>query len=371
MAQNITYCWRQNLLMTSTDPAFQDRSTDAEGAELHERLVGIADACLPGAGLGGYTLPEEVRFVIRRGRGSRLQDVQGRWYIDYVNGAGTLILGHAHPSVLAAVRAEAANGLHYFGTLNQPAIEFAEVLVKVIPCAEKVIYTATGSEATFFALRMARAFTGRNKILKFEGGYHGNHDYSTFSIFPAGASNYPVGRPDAGGIPDAVHSTVLVAPFNDLEALALIVKEHRADLAGIIVEPVQRVIFPQPEFLPGLRRICDVNDILLIFDEAVTGFRLALGGAQEYFGVIPDLAAYAKIIGGGGPLGGLAGRAEIMERADPRNHGQSDYPYVNGTLHGNPIAAAAGLATVGELEQPGFYDRLHARAGARCGMPRH
>lgn len=332
----------------------------------HEEYYAIAEACLPGGGLGGYALPEDVRFVIHHGEGSRLQDVRGRWYIDYVGGAGALILGHAHPALVEAAQEHVARGLHFFGTLNEPAILLARELVEAIPCADRIAYATTGSEATFYAMRMARAFTGRDRILKFEGAYHGNHDYSNFSVTPSALSNYPVGRPDSGGIPGPVQPTVLVAPYNDLEAVERIVKEHRADLAAIIVEPVQRIIFPLPDFLPGLRRICDENDVLLIFDEVVTGFRLAYGGAQEYFGVIPDLASYGKIVGGGGPLSCVAGRDDIIGLADPHHKGKPDYAYLNGTLHGNPIAAAAGLASLRELRKPGMYDSLHGRAQELC-----
>ena len=322
----------------------------------------IAEATLPGAGLGGHALPEDVRFIIQRGEGAKVQDVDGRWYLDYVGGAGANILGHAHPAVIEAVQAQVPNGLHHFGSLTDVAVELAETLVRLIPCAEKITFTTTGSEATFYALRMARAFTGKDKILKFEGAYHGNHDYSAVSLFPAAPANYPVGSVDTGGVPEALPPTVLVAPYNDLEAVSRIVESHAEELAAIIVEPVQRIIFPQPGFLEGLRRLCDKHGILLIFDEVVTGFRLALGGAQAYFGVIPDLASYGKIVGGGGPLGCVAGRAEIIERANPKHKGQADYAYINGTLHGNPVAAAAGLATITQLEQPGFYRTLREKA---------
>ena len=326
-----------------------------------------AEATLPGAGLGGYSLPEDVRFVIRRGVGSRVESVDGRWYIDYVGGAGANILGHAHPEVVEAVQEQVGKGLHFFGTLNDTAIELAEKLVDAIPCAERIVFTTTGSEATFYAMRMARAFTGRNKILKFEGGYHGNHDYASISVFPNAPSNYPSGGADSGGVPDVVPSTVLVAPYNGLEAVEQIVREHRDDLAAVIVEPVQRIIFPKAQFLAGLRRICDENDVLLIFDEVVTGFRLGFAGAQGLFEVTPDLASYGKIVGGGGPLGCVGGRADIVEGANPEKKGRSDYAYINGTLHGNPVAAAAGLATLNLLEKPGFYEDLHAKADVLTG----
>ncbi len=332
------------------------------GRSRQDALYETAEAVLPGAGLGGYALPEDVRFIFARGAGSRVQSVEGRWYIDYVGGAGANILGHAHPAVVEAVREQAGKGLHFFGALNEAAIVLAERLAASIPCAEELIFTTTGSEATFYALRMARAYTGKNKILKFEGAYHGNHDYSAVSVFPKAPGNYPAGSLDTGGVPDVLPDTVLIAPYNDLEVVERLVAEYGDDLAAIIVEPVQRIIFARPGFLAGLRRICDAHGVVLIFDEVVTGFRLALGGGQEYYGVMPDLASYGKIVGGGGPLGCVAGRAEIIDLADPKRKGAPDYAYINGTLHGNPMAAAAGLATLEVLSEPGFHTALHAKA---------
>lgn len=322
----------------------------------------LAEKNLPGGGLGSYSLPNDVRFVAVRGVGSRIQSAEGRWYIDYVGGAGANILGHCHPAVVEAVQRQVARGMHYYGTLNDTAVELAEKLVQLIPCADKLVFTTTGSEATFFAMRLARACTGRNKILKFEGAFHGNHDYAFVSVFPSRPAQYPIGSVNSAGVPAEVPGSVLVAPYNDLAVVEQIVAEHGADVAAIIVEPVQRNIFPQPGFLPGLRSICNRYGVLLIFDEVVTGFRLALGGAQEFFEVVPDLACYGKIVGGGGPLGCVAGRAEIIEAANPRKKGQPGYAYCSGTMHGNPVAAAAGLATIRELERPGFYASLHARS---------
>lgn len=335
---------------------------ETESRPAQDPLYQIAETTLPGAGLGGYSLPEDVRFIIKRGVGSRLEATDGRWFIDYVGGAGANILGHCHRNVVEAVQEQAGRGLHYFGTLNDTAIELSEKLVELIPCAEKIAFATTGSEATFYAMRMARAFTGRDKVLKFEGAYHGNHDYSSFSLFPTKPANYPAGTSDSGGVPQALQPTVLISPYNNLDVVEEIVRENRDDLAAIIVEPVQRIIFAEPEFLQGLRRICDEHGVVLIFDEVVTGFRLALGGGQEHFGVTPDLASYGKIVGGGGPLACVAGRADIIEGANPARKGSSDFAYVNGTLHGNPIAAAAGLATIAELETPGFYDDLAAKS---------
>ena len=329
-----------------------------------DRLYAMAERALPGAGLGGYSLPEHVRFVIEDARGARLTSVGGREYIDYVGGAGASILGANHPAVVEAVQIQAARGLHFFGALNSTAIELASRLQELIPCAERLAFTTTGSEATAYAMRIARACTGREKVLKFEGAYHGNHDYASFSQFPTGPANYPLASSDSAGVPAPLQDTMLVAPYNDLEVVEEIVREHRDDLAAIIVEPVQRAIFPMEGFLAGLRRIADESGSVLIFDEVVTGFRLALGGAQAYFGVQPDLASYGKIVGGGGPLGCVAGREEVIDCTDPRRKGRSDYAYVNGTLHGNPVASAASMATLDVLGEPGFHERLNARAEA-------
>lgn len=324
----------------------------------------VAERTLPGAGLGGYSLPDDVRFIVERGAGSRVQSVEGRWYVDYVGGAGANILGHCHPAVVEAVQRQAAEGLHFFGSLNRVAVELSELLVDTIPCAEKILFTTTGSEATSYAMRVARAATGKDKVLKFEGAYHGNHDYASISQFPTAPANYPHAGADSGGVPKAIPETMLVAPYNNLEAVKEIVASHQDDLAAIIVEPVQRIMFGQPEFLAGLRQLCDETGIVLIFDEVVTGFRLSLHSAQGYFGVTPDLATFGKIVGGGGPLGCVAGKADLIEKTNPRNKGKADYAYINGTLHGNPIAAAAGLATIRELSQPGMYERQSAWAAA-------
>jgi glutamate-1-semialdehyde 2,1-aminomutase len=322
----------------------------------------IADDLLPGGALGTNMVPKDERFVIRRGKGSQVEDMEGNWHIDYVLGAGALILGHAHPAPMKAVEEQLAKGIHFFGALNEACLHLARELTDAIPCAERLAFTTTGSEATFYALRLARAFTGRPNVLKFEGAYHGNHDYSQVSVSPDAATNFPAGRPDSAGVPEVLPPTVLIAPYNDLETTRKIVEENRDDLACIIVEPVQRVIFSEPDFLSGLRKICDDNDVLLVFDEVVTGFRLAYGGAQEYFSVTLDIAAYGKIAGGGAPLGAVAGKAEIIDFADPARRGNGDYAQVNGTLHGNPLASAAGLATLKELQKPGFYDDLNAKA---------
>ncbi len=329
-------------------------------------LFQIADNILPGGGLGGYSLPGDLRFVFCRGAGEKFWDAAEREWIDYTCGAGALILGHSHPAVVAAVREQAGRGLHMFGALNDVAIKLAARLARDIPCAEKIAYATTGSEATFYAMRIARAHTGREKIMKFEGAYHGNHDYALVSAAPSPPGGYPKGRGDSGGVPAGARDSVLVAPYNDLAAAEKIAEKYAKELAGIIVEPVQRIIPARAEFLHGLRKLCDRLGAALIFDEVVTGFRVAYGGAQAVCGVIPDLASFGKIIGGGGPLSAVAGRAELLDLADPRKRGAANYAYFNGTLHGNPVAAAATMATLDELQTPDFYEKLNAAADDFC-----
>jgi glutamate-1-semialdehyde 2,1-aminomutase len=331
-----------------------------------KRLFEIADNCLPGAGLGSYALADDIRLIFASGKGSRMWDVDGNEYIDYVGGAGALILGHSHPSVIEAASTQLARGAHMFGSLNDVAVQLADRLVRDIPCAEKIAYATTGSEATAYAMRLARAYTGRDKVLKFEGAYHGNHDYAIVSTFPKETGHYPEGVPDSCGQPGATTSTMLVCPYNDLEALESIVKQHGPDIAAIIAEGVQRIIPAKAEFLQGVRKLCDHYDMLFILDEVVTGFRLGYGGAQAWYDVRPDLATYGKVVGGGGPMSCIAGRAEIIDQSDPHRKGQDKYTYFNGTLHGNPVAAAATIAMLDQLSAPGVYDRMHAYADRMC-----
>ncbi len=322
-------------------------------------LLRRAHALIPGGAISTEAMPEDTAFVVERAQGSKLYSVDGREYIDYVLGSGPMLLGHAHPEVVAAVQAQAARGTTFF-TLNRQVIELAELLVDAIPCAEQVRFVGSGSEATAGALRIARAYTGREKILKFEGGYHGNHDYSLMSGTPSDPPPYPRAVPDAAGIPAAIRDTVLIAPFNDGETAAGIIADHREQLAAVIVEPLQRALPPVPGFLAAVREACRRNGVLLIFDEVVTGFRLAWGGAQERYGVTPDLAAYGKVIAGGFAGGAIAGPRELLAVADPaRRHAGAS---LTGTLSGNPVSAAAGLATLRVLhrDRATVYPRLFA-----------
>ncbi len=333
----------------------------ARSSEEREALD-LAARCLPGGVLGSARFPDELQFVVKRGRGSKVWDMSGREYIDYLLGSGPMILGHSHPAVVAAVREQLENGTTYF-LVNEPIIRLADELCRAVPCAEQVRFTSTGSEATFFALRAARAWRKRDKILKFEGGYHGSHDYALMSSSPRSPKAFPAATPDSAGIPHAIDGEVLIAPYNDLATVEALLAVHADALAAVIVEPFQRLLSPQPGFLAGLRTLTTRYQIPLIFDEVVTGFRFAYGGAQEYYGVVPDLAALGKIIGGGFPLAAVCGRQEIMRAFDPRLDGTPDFVAQVGTLNGNPIAAVAGLATLAELRKPGAYSRLHATGG--------
>jgi glutamate-1-semialdehyde 2,1-aminomutase len=321
------------------------------------RLLEKAERYLPGGTLGNTRFEDDVAFVVKAGKGSKVYDMSGNEYIDYLLGSGPMILGHAHPAVVAAVRDYLERGSTYF-TLNEPAISLAEAICQAVPCAEKIRFCSTGSEATFFALRVARAFTKKDKILKFEGGYHGNHDYALMSSYPSLPKDFPRAVPDSAGIPRVLEDEVLIAPFNDLETTSALIERHHHELGGVIVEPFQRIITPRPGFLQGLRDITRRFAIPLIFDEVVTGFRLAWGGAQEYYGVVPDLAAFGKIIGGGYPLSAVVGRAEMMEAFNPDREASGDFIAQTGTLNGNPIAAVAGFATLQQLHTDGTYRQL-------------
>ncbi|MGX8014203.1 aspartate aminotransferase family protein (plasmid) [Mesorhizobium sp. ORM8.1] len=257
-------------------------------------------------------------------------------------------------------RSEAAGrvGIDFFAN-NEPGIRLANEIVQAVPCAEKVRFTTSGSEAVLYALRIARAYTKKDKILKFEGGYHGMSDYSLMSLAPKQLVNFPRPRPDSPGIPRVLQDEVIVAPFNDLDTAASLIRENIDDLACVIVEPFQRLLPPRPGFLEGLREVTAELGIVLIFDEVVTGFRFAYGGAQEYYGVVPDLCTLGKIIGGGFALGALAGRTEIMAHFDKSAVGEEGFVTQIGTLSGSPVASAAGLASLEILKRPGAYDQVY------------
>ena len=322
-------------------------------------LMEKARQFMPAGGLGNTS----AEIILRSGQGSRVWDESGNEYIDYLIGSGPMFAGHAHPRVTAAVREQIELGSTFFAN-NRYAIELAEAIADAVPCAEQVRFVSSGTEADAYAMRLARAFRGRDKILKFEGGYHGMSDTGLQSLAPKRPGNFPRPAPDSAGIPAGVGDEVLVAPYNDLDAVANLIREHRGEIAGVIVEPVQRIIPPVEGFLEGLRELTREHDVVLIFDEVVTGFRMAYGGAQEYYGITPDLCTLGKACGGGYPLAAIAGREEIMALFDASRAGEGRFLFQIGTLSGNPIAAVAGLATLEVLREPGTYERVNAM-GAR------
>ena len=326
-------------------------------------LLERAARVLPGGILGSHRSGPGLEFVVREARGAYLWDMNGRRYLDYLLGSGPMLLGHAHPAVVEAVTRQMSRGTSYF-LLNEPAIELAEEIVRAVPCAEQVRYTSSGSEATFFALRVARAFRKRDKVMKFEGGFHGTHDYALMSVVPRSPKAFPAAMADSAGIPHAIDGHVLIAPYNDLATAEALIDAHHDELAAVLIEPYQRTIVPAPGFLAGVRAATRRHGVPLIFDEIVTGFRFAYGGAQEYYGVVPDIACFGKVVAGGFPLACLAGPAAIMRHFDVALEGTPEYVWQAGTFNGNAIASAAGLATLAELRKPGTYERLF-RTGTR------
>jgi glutamate-1-semialdehyde 2,1-aminomutase len=322
---------------------------------IQDGLIDTAKRVLPGGTFGNMA----GDVVIREGRGGRVWDEDGKEYVDFLLGSGPMLVGHAHPEVTAAAQARIAQGTTFFAN-NRWGIELAEAIVAASPCAEQVRFVSTGSEADLYAMRAARAFTKRDKILKFEGGYHGMSDYSLMSLAPKRSANFPAAIPDSAGIPRSLRDEMLIAPFNNIDAVAGIVREHKDELAAVILEPFQRIIPPAPGFLAALRKLTAEYGIPLIFDEVVTGFRLAYGGAQEYYDVVPDLCTLGKVIGGGFPLAAIAGRADIMAHFDKGKVGDDSFLMQVGTLSGNPVAAAAGLATLDILKRPGAYEQIFA-----------
>jgi len=333
-------------------------------SEEEAALVAAAARFFP-EGTRGPSLDDARKFVVDRAQGSRLWDHSGNEYVDFLLGSGPHVLGHAHPAVLEALGRAAAGGTSHL-VLSAAAVELAEVLCETVPCAEKVSFHSTGSEATFFALRLARAATGRDKVLKFEGAFHGMHDYAMVSTqWRWDPPPFPQAVADTGGIPAAVVGEVLVAPYNDLAATEAIIGEHADELAAVIVEPMQRTFVPAPGFLAGVQRACAAAGAVLVFDEVVTGFRLALGGGQERYGVVPDLCAIGKTISGGLPFAAICGRADLLELADPmRRLSGEAFTMQTGTYSSNPLAMHVALAVIAELRRPGFYEGLEATGRA-------
>ena len=329
----------------------------------NEELFARAQKTIP----GGVNSPVRAfrsvggtpRFLVR-GEGAYVWDADGKRYFDYVGSWGPAILGHAHPQTVHAVQETAARGLS-FGAPTELEIEMAETLCRLVPSMDLVRLVSSGTEATMTALRLARGFTGRAKIIKFEGCYHGHGDSL---LVKAGSGALTFGQPSSAGVPSAIAGETLVLPYNDLEQVDAAFRAHPDAIAGVIVEPVagnMNLVVPAPGFLHGLRELCDRHGAVLIFDEVMTGFRVHLRGAQGLYGIAPDLTTLGKVIGGGMPVGAFGGRREIMERIAPLGP-----VYQAGTLSGNPVAVAAGLATLAAVEEPGFYESLGARTQQLC-----
>ncbi len=297
----------------------------------------------------------QARFI-RSASGARIEDEDGNRYVDWVASWGAILVGHAHPMVLEAVRAAAARGTS-FGAPTEAEIALAERVVALVPGVEMVRLVSSGTEATMSAIRLARGATGRDRIVKFDGCYHGHPDHM---LAAAGSGVATLGIPGTDGVPRAAVADTIVLPFNDLAAVEAVFSERGGEIAGVILEPIAAnmgMVLPAEGFLRGLRALCDRHGAVLIFDEVITGFRVALGGAQARFGVIPDLSTFGKVIGGGLPVGAYGGRRALMERMAPEGS-----IYQAGTLSGNPLATAAGLAVLELASRPGTFDALEATA---------
>ncbi len=328
-----------------------------------EQLFAQAKTLIPGGvnspvrafrGVGGVP-----RFV-EHGQGARIYDVDGNEYIDYVLSWGPLILGHAHPDVVEAITAQAARGTSY-GAPTELENRLAQLITHAMPDVELVRFVSSGTEATMSAVRLARAATRRSKVIKFAGCYHGHADEF---LVQAGSGVATLGLPDSPGVPASVTADTLTAPYNDLHAVAQLFQYHEHQIAASIVEPVagnMGLVLPRDDFLPGLRRLANSHGALLIFDEVMTGFRVAYGGAQAPYRVVPDLTCLGKVIGGGLPAAAYAGKRELMELVAPAGP-----VYQAGTLSGNPLAMAAGIATLPAIGKPGVFEQLERAAQRLC-----
>ncbi|GAB4170135.1 MAG: glutamate-1-semialdehyde 2,1-aminomutase [Rhodocyclaceae bacterium] len=329
----------------------------------NEELFARAQASIP----GGVNSPVRAfrsvggtpPFIVR-GEGPTLTDAEGRRYVDYVCSWGPLILGHAHPGVLAAVQEAASRGLS-FGAPTEAEIELAETVRSLLPSIELLRLTSSGTEATMSAIRLARGFTGRDAVIKFEGCYHGHADSL---LVKAGSGALTFGNPSSSGVPEDFARHTLVLDYNDADQVEDAFRRAGGSIAAVIVEPVagnMNLVLPRPGFLERLRELCTRHGALLIFDEVMTGFRVALDCAQGLYGVRPDLTTLGKVIGGGMPVGAFGGRRDVMEKLAPLGP-----VYQAGTLSGNPVAVAAGLATLEAIREPGFHARLESRTRSLC-----
>ena len=323
-----------------------DRNKDLFEKSLHTIPGGVNSPVRAFGSVGGTPI------FFKKARGSRLWDENDKEYIDYINSWGPMILGHAHPEVIQAVQSVAEDSLS-FGAPTARELEMAETIVNLVPSIEQVRLVSSGTEATMSAIRVARGFTGRDTIVKFEGCYHGHADAL---LVKAGSGALTFGQPSSAGVPEDFAKHTLTLPYNDTDALTELFKKMGSNIACVIIEPVvgnMNLIIPHEEFLKTLRSLCSEHGSILIFDEVMTGFRVSLGGAQELFGILPDMTTLGKVIGGGLPVGAFGGRKDIMQKLAPIGP-----VYQAGTLSGNPVAVAAGLETLRLIQKENFYEDL-------------
>jgi len=330
------------------------------------RLWKQACKVMPGGITANIKYFEPYPVFMKRAKGSKIYDVDDNEYVDYCLCLGPLILGHGHQAVVEAVRKQLGeDGTTIFGTPHELEIKMANEIKRLVPCAKMIRFVNSGLEATLHAVRVARAYTKRVKIAKFEGHYHGAHDYVAVSVSPpldlAGPSKSPIAVSNSAGLPKFILENTIVLPFNDSATVEKVIKKNKDELAAVIIEPVARGFLPPSrDFLKSLRTVTEENDIVLIFDEIMTGFRLGLGGAQECFGVTPDMVALGKIVGGGLPIGVFAGKSEVMELTSPLGAMLPfDRVFHSGTFNGCPTVLAAGLATIEVLKKPGTFDHIN------------
>ena len=321
-------------------------------------MIHRAKNLFPGISNGEFGIIDESSVpIIQSGDGARVWDSNGKAYVDMTMAWGSVLIGHANPVIREAAFNAAKNGTN-FAALNTQMVELGDQIASISPCVEKIRFVASGTEATMLCLRLARSVSGKSKILKFEGAYHGQHPEGIASMVQLNDRSSTKANTSGTGAP-WVKESVLVAPFNDLEATRALIKENAADLAAVIVEPLHRCLKPVDGFLSGLRKITQELGIILVFDEVVTGFRLALGGAQEYYGVKPDLVAYGKALGGGFPIGAFGGSEEIMEGVNESRYSKLNYSWSASTTGGNPVSCAAAMATIKLLSEQQNFEKLH------------
>ena len=325
-------------------------------------LIKKASKYIPGASYytAGQNVPGLPEFILDRGNGAYVYTTKNEKMLDVTLAHSSLILGHNNPKISNAVKNQIDKG-SAFTNITEPAIELSEIMSKTIPCAEKIRLVNSGTEASILATRIVRAYTGKNLILKFEGAYHGFADNLLFNTNYGNSKNwndYPIPTPDSIGMPKTLNEEILIAPYNDLKQTKKIILKYRSEIAGIIIEPVMRGLETDQSFLEGIRKISSKENIPLIFDEVITGYRLSLGGAQEFFGIKPDIAIYGKALGGGYPIGAIVGNEKIMNFLDPKSSDKSRI-FSIGSFHSNPISSIAALTCISELQNPQNYNKLN------------